>query len=66
MLVGKEELAFTTNDIGRTPGFPYLIKISINRDALLESNRKYAKLLKACQLLKCNSEIIYPRENKAD
>lgn len=40
MLVGKEELAFTTNDIVRTPGFPCLIKISINRDGLLAIQHK--------------------------
>lgn len=44
-------------------GFLHLIKICINRR--LSSNIKRGKCLIACQLLKCNSDIISPRENKA-
>lgn len=33
-MIGKWELAFITNDIVRTPGFPCLTNICISRDGL--------------------------------
>ena len=40
MLVGKWELAFTTNDRVRTPGSPCLTKTCINREGLLATKHK--------------------------
>lgn len=40
MLVSKWELAFTTHDTVRTPGFPCLPKICIKRDGLVAIKHK--------------------------
>lgn len=58
------ELAFTTNDTVKTPGFPCLTNTWAKRWLISKEAENEGNLLGACQLLKCNSEIIYSIEIK--
>ena len=58
------ELAFTTNDTVKTPGFPCLTNTCAKRWLISKEAENEGNLLGACQLLKCNSEIIYSIEIK--
>lgn len=52
MLVGKGELAFTTDDTVRTSGSPCLIKIGINSNGFLAIKHKIRETSESMSVVK--------------